>query len=405
MNEQQSTPQLPEPQPQASHNAGAAASQASYTFTTPDGTAVMRRRQRAQTVVLLLVIAGLGAQWWVSHTELRDLRSEVAQRLQNGDNSNNELKGVLKSVAESTKELQAKVSVLDSKQAESQSQQLALEQMYQDLNKNRDDWALSEIEEVLSTADQQLELAGNVQGALIALQNADKSLSRSDKAQFIAIRRAIARDIERLKALPTVDIAGIAVRLDSVIGQVDSLPLLVDERPVDSASEPKPQPVRVVAEKESTKESTKAGAAHAKTKAEAAPAEASAWSQWLAGARETWHSMSTEMWSELRQLVRIREVQTPDAILLSPGQAYFVRENLKLRLLNARLALLSRNEFAFRNDLASAQDTIAKYFDTRAKQVQTTQALLKQVQGSNVSIQLPTLAESLNAVRNYKARP
>ena len=153
------------------------------------------------------------------------------------------------------------------------------------------------------------------------------------------------------------------------------------------------------------KPAAKGDAAHAKTKAEAAPAEASAWSQWLAGARETWRSMSTEMWSELRQLVRIREVQTPEAILLSPGQAYFVRENLKLRLLNARLALLSRNEFAFRNDLASAQDTIAKYFDTRAKQVQTTQALLKQVQGSNVSIQLPTLAESLNAVRNYKARP
>lgn len=398
MNEQQPTPQLPEPQPQASHSAGAAAPQASYTFTPPDGTAVLRRRQRAQTIVLLLVIAGLGAQWWVSHAELRDLRSEVAQRLQNGDNSSNELKGVLKAVQESTKELQSKVSVLDSKQAESQSQQLALEQMYQDLNKNRDDWALSEIEEVLSTADQQLELAGNVQGALIALQNADKSLSRSDKAQFIAIRRAIARDIERLKALPTVDIAGIAVRLDSAIGQVDNLPLLVDERPVESASEPKPQPVKAAA-------AAKGEASRAKTKAEAAPAEASAWSQWLAGARETWQSMSTEMWSELRQLVRIREVQTPEAILLSPGQAYFVRENLKLRLLNARLALLSRNEFAFRNDLSSAQDTIAKYFDTRAKQVQTTQALLKQVQGSNVSIQLPTLAESLNAVRNYKARP
>lgn len=404
MNEQQSTPQLPEPQPQASQSAGAAASQASYTFTTPDGTAVLRRRQRAQTIVLLLVIAGLGAQWWVSHTELRDLRSEVAQRLQSGDNSSNELKGVLKSVQESTKELQSKVSVLDSKQAESQSQQLALEQMYQDLNKNRDDWALSEIEEVLSTADQQLELAGNVQGALIALQNADKSLSRSDKAQFIVIRRAIARDIERLKALPTVDIAGIAVRLDSAIGQIDNMPLLVDERPVESATEPRPQRVSPAP---AAAPVSKANTAHPKTntKAEAAPAEASAWSQWLAGARETWQSMSTEMWSELRQLVRIREVQTPEAILLSPGQAYFVRENLKLRLLNARLALLSRNEFAFRNDLASAQDTIAKYFDTRAKQVQTTQSLLKQVQGSNLSIQLPTLAESLNAVRNYKARP
>ncbi|EJM96415.1 uroporphyrinogen-III C-methyltransferase [Herbaspirillum sp. YR522] len=389
MNEQQSTPEsnLPEPKPQATYQSAPASS--SPYISAPDGTAVLRRRQRLLTLLLLLVIAALVAQWWFSSRELHGLRAEVAQRLQTGDNSSNELKGVLKLVQESTKELQAKVSVLDSKQAESQSQQLALEQMYQDLNKNRDDWALSEIEEVLSTADQQLELAGNVQGALIALQNADKSLSRSDKPQFIAIRRALARDIDRLKALPSVDIAGIAVRLDSVIGQVDSMPLLIDEKPVESASQPRAaQPART------------AKAAADKP----AGAEASAWSTWLAGAQDTWQSMSTEMWAEIKQLVRIREVQTPEAILLSPSQAYFVRENLKLRLLNARLALLSRNEFAFRNDLSAAQDSIAKYFDTRAKQVQNTQSLLKQVQGSNLAIQMPTLAESINAVRNYKAR-
>lgn len=397
MNEQQSTPdpKLPETKPEATYTPPA--STPSYpTFS--DGTAPLRRKLRLLTLLLILVIIALAAQWWLSHNELRSLRTEVAQRLQTGDNTNNEVKGVLKVIQDNTKELQAKVSVLDSKQAESQSQQLALEQLYQDLSKNRDDWALSEIEEVLSTADQQLELAGNVQGALIALQNADKSLSRSDKPQFIAIRRALARDIDRLKALPTVDISGIAVRLDSIIGQVDNMPLLVDEKPVEAASEPKS---RVQPQSKPVK------AANGKAKADAAqeaPAEPSVWSQWLAGAQDKWQSTSTEMWSEIKQLIRIREVQTPDALLLSPNQAYFVRENLKLRLLNARLALLSRNEFAFRNDLNAAQDTIAKYFDTRAKQVQTTQALLKQVQGSNLAIQMPSLAESLNAVRNYKTR-
>ena len=91
--------------------------------------------------------------------------------------------------------------------------------------------------------------------------------------------------------------------------------------------------------------------------------------------------------------------------MLSPTQAYYVRENLKLRLLNARLALLARNEAAFRSDLNAAQDAITRYFDTRARQTQTTQALLRQVQASNLSIEMPTLAESLNAVRNYKAKP
>lgn len=388
MNELQSSPD--QNQPDAKADPGLQASMVLPSFT-PSDNGVLKKRLRLLTLLVAILAIVLVAQWWMSHSEIRGLREEVARRLQTGDVANTEVKGVLKTVQESTKELQAKVSVLDSKQAESQSQQLALEQLYQDLSKNRDDWALSEIEEVLSTASQQLELAGNVQGALIALQNADKSLSRSDKPQFIAIRRAIARDQDRLKALPTVDVPGIAVRLDSIIGQIDGMPLLSDEKPVVSVTEPKKQPARA------------APKAAAKVNGKEQPAAAPA-SDWLADAQEKWQSFSAEMWTELKQLVRIRSVDTPDALLLSPTQAYYARENLKLRLLNARLALLSRNEFAFRNDLSAAQDTIAKYFDTRAKQVQTTQALLKQVQGSNLSIQMPTLSESINAVRNYKGR-
>ena len=390
MNELQSSPD--QNQPDAKADPGLQASMVLPSFT-PSDNGVLKKRLRLLTFLVVVLAVVLVAQWWMSHSEIRSLREEVARRLQTGDVANTEVKGVLKTVQESTKELQAKVSVLDSKQAESQSQQLALEQLYQDLSKNRDDWALSEIEEVLSTASQQLELAGNVQGALIALGNADKSLSRSDKPQFIAIRRAIARDQDRLKALPTVDVPGIAVRLDSVIGQIDGMPLLSDEKPVVSVTEPKKQPVRPAPK-----------VAGAKPNGKGQPADAVPANDWLANAQDKWQSLSSEMWTELKQLVRIRSVDTPDALLLSPTQAYYARENLKLRLLNARLALLSRNEFAFRNDLSAAQDTIAKYFDTRAKQVQTTQALLKQVQGSNLSIQMPTLSESINAVRNYKSR-
>jgi uroporphyrin-3 C-methyltransferase/uroporphyrinogen III methyltransferase/synthase len=246
--------------------------------------------------------------------------------------------------------------------------------LYQDLSKNRDDWALSEIEQVLSTASQQLQLAGNVQGALIALQNADRSLSRSDKPQFIAIRRAIARDTDKLKALPALDTAGVALRLDNVINQIDTLPLLSSEQPV----QPDKAPVVV------------AGTAVAPTVGARLHA---AWTRW-----------SGDMWNDVRQLVRVRNVETPEALMLSPTQNYFVRENLKLRLLNARLALLARNETSFRDDLTTAQDTLTKYFDTRARATISAQALLRQVQGNNLAIELPDLSDSLNAVRNYKAK-
>jgi uroporphyrin-3 C-methyltransferase len=367
-----------------------ASNPANETGFTASGRARSRSRVRSDLLVAALTLLAicLIALWWFIRAETSDVRREVAQRLQSGDSSNSETRIVVKSLQESVKELQAKVAVLEGKQVEGQTQQLALEQLYQDLSKNRDDWALAEIEQVLSTASQQLQLAGNVRGALIALQNADSRLSRSDKPQFIVIRRAVARDMDRLKALPTVDLTGLALRLDSVIGQIDGMPLLSDEQP----SAPVEQP------KQTRRNAPLSGASGP------ASDKAATRSDWIANLENTWQSWTSELWGEVRQLIRVRTVNTPDALLLSPGQAYYARENLKLRLLNARLALLSRNESAFRSDLLAAQDTIARYFDTRARQTQTAQALLKQVQASNLSIEMPVLSDSLDAVRNYKAK-
>lgn len=343
--------------------------------------------------ILLLLALALAAQWWVMHSENNKLRQEIARRLQVGDSTNTETKVLVKSVQDESKELQGKVSVLESKQVEGQSQQLALEQLYKDLSRNSDDWTLAQVEDVLSTASQQLQLAGNVQGALIALQNADKNLSRSDKPQFIIVRRAIASDIEKLKALPTLDVTGIAVRLDSIIGQIDSMPLLSDEKPIVGINKPSNQAIA---------STPKAGGASNVAKSQAA-ADAVV-TDWKNSLKDKWQSWSSEIWTEISQLIRVRTVDTPDALLLSPTQAYYARENLKLRLLNARLGLLSRNESAFRSDLIAAQETITKYFDTRAKQTQTVQTLLKQVQSSNLSITMPAL-DSPAAIRTYKGKP
>ena len=337
-------------------------------------------RERGARLIYLLVGALavlLALQWWSTRTEIRNLRRDMAQRIQSGESVSAESRNIAKSVQDDVKDLQSKVSVLENKQVEGQSQQVALEQMYQELSRNRDDWALAEIEQVLSTASQQLQLAGNVQGALIALQNADARLSHSDKPQFITIRRALARDIEKLKALPLVDITGIALRLDTLMGQIDTMPLLSDEKPAAPAATPK-----------------------GKTSPQQAVAPS-----FLGTVKDKWNGFSAEMWDELRQLVQVRRVDTPQALLLSPGEAYYARENLKLRLLSARLSLLSRNQNAFRSDLSAAQETIRRYFDTRARQTQSALALLKQLQGSDLNIEMPTLNDSLNAVRGYKAKP
>jgi len=353
----------------------------------PSGMGTLFNKPQNLAIVALAVLLAL--QTWSTHTRFNKLREDVARTLQKDNASNAETAQLVRDTQETAKELQVKVGVLENRQTEAQSQQAALEQMYQDISKNRDEWALTEIEQVLSTASQQLQLAGNVQGALIALANADRSLSRSDKPQFITIRRAIARDIEKLKALPSVDQAGIALRLDNVIAQIDTLPLLSDERPAEPMA-----PSRMNG-------ANGAGAVQKGRQAVAQPPQALSLGQRVT---ETWRNWSREMWDDIRQLVRVRTVDTPESLMLSPSESYFVRENLKLRLLNARLALLSRNEGTFRDDIGNAQQTLVKYFDTRARSTIAAQALLRQVQANNVSIDVPDLSESLNAVRNYKSK-
>lgn len=324
------------------------------------------------TLVLLIAI-GL---WFLAANRLDRSEREFARRIQDDGVTSRAAQEVARQANDQSTANTAKLGALEARVADSQSQQASLEQLYSDLARTRDDWALAEVEQILAVASQQLQLAGNVQGAIIALQNADQRLARTERPQFIVLRRAIARDLERLKALPSVDIAGNALRIDSLVGMIDSLPLLADERPA-------PRP-RLDAE------------------VQHAPADAAA--SWTDRLREQARHLAAEAWQKLEQLVRVRDVTEPDALLLTPSQTYFVRENLKLRLLNARLALLARQEAIYRADLLRAQESLQKYFDLRSKQTTAALALLKQVQSANTVVEVPTLAESLAAARNVKGQ-
>jgi uroporphyrin-3 C-methyltransferase len=328
-----------------------------------------QRKSKAPLLLAVAIVlaAALAAAFWLdARNRIDATQQELARRLRDIENDAREARSVARQSQEALREAQAKVGQLEARLAESQSQQLALEALYQDLSRNRDEWQLAEIEQVLAIASQQLQLAGNVRAALLALQLAEARLARADRPQFLPIRRALARDIERLKSLPALDLAGMSMRLDSLVAQVDSLPLAFDERGE-----------RIGAPKE------------------AAPA---------AGERGFWSRLGAEVWSELRQLVVVRQVNDPEPPLLPPSQAYFLRENLRLRLLNARLTLLTRDEAGYREDLRVAQAWIQRYFDPQSRQAREMLAQLKQLSSTTLSFEMPTISESLDAVRGFKSR-
>jgi uroporphyrin-3 C-methyltransferase len=315
-------------------------------------------------VVLAAIVAAL---WFDTRGRIGATQEELAKRLRDIETESREARSLGRQAQEGLRDAQAKIGALEARQAESQNQQVALEALYQELARNRDEWQLAEIEQVLAIAQQQLQLSGNVRAALLALQLAESRMSRADRPQFLPVRRALARDIERLKSLPALDVPGLSLTIDRVVASVDALPLAFDERAERPAS----------------------GKA-----AKAAPQGEEAFFTRLGG----------EVWKELRQLIVVRKIEAPEPPLLPPQQAWFLRENLKLRLLNARLALLTRDEAGYREDLRVAQSWIQRYFDVRAKSSQGALAQLKQLSSASISFDPPSITDSLEAVRGFKAR-
>jgi uroporphyrin-3 C-methyltransferase len=316
----------------------------------------------------VIFAAAVVALWYDTRGRIGSTQEELARRLRDIETESRDARSFARQAQEGQREAQAKIGALEARLAESQNQQVALEALYQELSRNRDEWQLAEIEQVLAIAQQQLQLSGNVRAALLALQLAESRLSRADRPQFLPVRRALTRDIERLKSLPALDLPGLSLTLDRLVASVDALPLAFEERAE------RPAPAR-------------------NGKAAPAPPE-EGYLERLGG----------EVWRELRQLVVVRRVDAPEPPLLPPPQAYFLRENLKLRLLNARMALLSRDEAGYREDLRVAQGWIQRYFDARAKASQAALAQLKQLSAASVSFEPPSIADSMEAVRGFKSR-
>ncbi|MEO7741861.1 MAG: uroporphyrinogen-III C-methyltransferase [Usitatibacter sp.] len=319
------------------------------------------RTARTLTIVALLATAGVA---WIAIDARRAvgaMEASAGARLGELGTESQQSRAAIAQGQAAMKDVQARVAEIESRVADTQEQRVALEEMYRELSRSADDRVLSEVEQMLVLASQQLQLAGNVRGALAALQAADQRLARAEKLAATPLRRAITQDMDRLKAVPLADTAGLAVKIDQVIGQADTLPLLISE------TLPAARVSRIKAADE-----------------------------------QGFTRAARDLWEEMKGLVRIRDLETQDTALLAPAQGYFLRENVKLRLLAARMSLLAHDEAAFREDMRASQAWITRWFDAKARPTQAVLATLKQVGESPVTIAVPDINASLAAVRTAR---
>jgi uroporphyrin-III C-methyltransferase len=328
-------------------------------------------------------------------SKLNRIQDTLARQSADATAQSVEAKTVAKSAQDAVREAIARQSVMEAKLSEVSLQRSQLEELMQSLSRSRDENLVVDFESAIRLAQQQANLTGSAEPLLAALRAADQRISRAAQPRLNPLQRSIAKDIERIQASALADTPGLLVKLDELSRLADILPLANDVvHPTAGKSSPAP------VAKPPVKSTTKAGAKSAFKEPPDEPSpEPSTWAdlpQWL-------QRFATTSRDEILGLVRVSSINTPEAALLSPEQGFFVRENLKLKILNARLGLLARQADASRADLAQASASLARYFDANARDTVQAQQLLTQLQSQMRSLELPRIDDTMAALATAAA--
>ena len=316
-------------------------------------------------MVLLVVIAASVLASGLLWQKLATIQEQLARQSADAGAVAIEARAMSRQAMERGLETAARQAVIETRLSEVALQRTQLEELMQSLSRSRDENLVVDIESAVRLAQQQAQLTGSVEPLIAALKTADLRISRAAQPRLASLQRAMARDMDRIRAASVTDTPGLLVKLDDLMRQVDDLPVANAVLPAGAIGALKAAPARTP----------------------------------LA----VWERVIETVATEVRSLVRVSRIEQPEAVLLTPEQSFFLRENLKLRLLNARLGLLSRQIDGARADLASASLALGKYFDPSSRKTQVAASVLQQVQAQMKSVELPRMDETLAALATAAA--
>ena len=332
----------------------------------------------APSRLLVYVLGGIAVAGLASSTmlwqRLDTMQEALARQSQEANTQAIEARTLARQAQEQVTEASARLAVQEARVNEVALQRGQLEELMQSLSRSRDENLVVDIESSLRLAQQQAQLTGSLEPLVGALKNAQQRIERAAQPRLAPVQRAIGRDLERIGSASVADTSGLLSRLDDLVRQVDELPLANAVALAASTRRLQAQP----------------------TDPEADTSGQDAWWVWL-------QRVGQVVFDEAKGLVRLSRIDQPEAALLAPDQAFFLRENLKLKLLNARMGVLARQLDSARTDLTAATAALNRYFDPASRRTQSAATVLQQVQASMKVAALPRPDETLSALATAAA--
>ncbi len=325
---------------------------------------------------------------WQVRDDQQDLERALVKRQAEAQTQVVEARALARAAEESARDAQVKATLLEARLAESTAQRSQLESLMLTLSRSRDENAVADMEALIRAAMSQSLWTGRTEPLMAALKQTDERLNALQAPRLAALRKAVARDMDRLGAASVVDAATAAQRIDELLQQVDELPLTIQ---VGARAATPDTAIKAIATPTPANDATG-------DPLPTPPSSPSAIGAWRDQLGAFWTRWKQSVVQEFRGLVRISRIDQPNAMLIAPEQAYFVRENLKLRLLSARLAVQSRQHDVAQRDLREAVKLVDAYFDRQSPRVVSVRNALAPLASAVQPAPLPRPDETLNAL-------
>ena len=319
----------------------------------------------ASLILVIILLFTVAWQWLSTLQRFNDIEKSLSQKLDNYQAINQQSLVLAKHAEERSTQANVRMAILEQKLDESRDQQDVLQTLYDQLAENREATVLTEVEQLLTIANQQLQIVGNIKSALLALQAAEKRLEPLNLPRANQLRGTLALEIENLRQFPQVDVVGMSSQLEELSTLCAKLPLISERQPTLNSK---------VSEQGTD----------------------------IKSHLNAIQKVAYPIWEDIKNLVTVERIDKPEPPLLSRDHSFYLRENIKLRILTARIALLQHDEASYKADLAAVSTWINQYFDAKHPDAILAFKLIKKLSSNNIGIELPQLSESIAAVNRYK---
>ena len=323
-------------------------------------------------LAFLISLGALGFSGWQymeGRTEVTKIRGDVALASANSDKYLDNLKAQISQQQKTGIDAEMRLAALDARVAAAVEGYEALKNNQKSELHNRVLWQINEANYVANTAAQQLQIYGDVMGAMQLLTSLDQHLADNNDPALLSVRTALGATLTELKKRPAVDVAAMSLRLNSLSRGVGGLVFPLDTQAfrADSTRGITATPLNGVA---------------------ANLLENASW--W----EKTWQTVQTQV----GRMVEVRYLDSDSPALLSPSQTFFLKENAKLNLAQAQIALQQHQSSVYLQALKTLETQIRLHADNNAPATQRWLDELESLSLGMTAEPLPSLAEVFTSI-------